>query len=343
MKKVGKLFVSTSKIGEIVRSNLNETPMRIPPGGVFDGDSISKSSGFHHFAKPINSFYNYIRTNSIKKFFLERTFSLGDLLMLVPVYRALIRDGFEPYIRTAKIYQDILSRLEVHSEEKGNRGNDNAPGVFLDYVVEKDHTQKHLQKMHRVEIYHRFLDIPYLKSELDWSMKVENFPETSWDEKPYVVFQGRGAVERRGLSTAAIQEIIYYLNAEEINCVYIGERLSLKGDPKFTKFQFMNSTLAELFSWIHGAKYLITMDSSPLWISHFTNTPTCAILGPSRPQERISLHSNASCVKLNEWIKCESCFEQSKACDHRFDCLHNVDATELYKTIRPELKKYWED
>ena len=46
-------------------------------------------------------------------------------------------------------------------------------------------------------------------------------------------------------------------------------------------------TLEKFFSTIAKAKCLITMDSSPLWISHFTRTPVVVLFGPTRDSERL--------------------------------------------------------
>jgi len=347
IKKTFNLRVSTSKIGQIIKSSESNSSIRIHEGGIFDANTISSGSGYLHFTKPVKDIYAWLRKNFIQEFFLERTFSLGDLLLLIPVYRAFVRDGFRPYIRTRGQYVELLSKLEVSCESVDVHKTPETPGVFLDYVVERDHTDPKLQKIHRTKIYHDFMGVPYIEKELDWGFKLENFPEVSWDDKPYIIFQGRDAVDRRGLSTTVIQDLIYFMNLEGVRVLYIGESLPmLKGIDDLTRFQFMNSTLPELFSWIAGAKMLITMDSSPLWISHYTNTPTVAILGPSRPEERLSLHplypEQANAIRLNTWINCESCFEQSQKCNHTFKCLKNVNTDVLYKELRKELMKYWE-
>jgi ADP-heptose:LPS heptosyltransferase len=142
-----------------------------------------------------------------------------------------------------------------------------------------------------------------------------------------------------------LQEIIHFLNLEEVNTVYIGGKMELEGDPEFTDFRFMNQTIPELFSIIHGARMVISMDSSPRWVSHFTRTPLTAVLGPSRPEERLSLHpllkTDVTALRLNEWIKCKPCFERAVDCNNKVTCFTRVKPEKVYEELRPSIMKYW--
>ena len=346
MKK-DKLFdLRTNKTGlrQVYKYEENESNITVPPDCTIDVNTLKEC--YYDLTPVEGSYVGELSENGVEEFYLERKFSLGDLLMLVPVYRELVSRKFKPYIRTLTEYCDLLSRLEVFYESTEVTAGSTGHGIMFDYLIERDHFIKQLQKMHRIEIYHKILGLPFRPEYLDWTFKKENFPETNFfDNAPYVVFQGRGATHRRGLSEETIQELIYFFNLEKINVVYIGSKIDgLEGDKDHTIFQYMGCTLPELFSLISNAKLVVSMDSSPIWVSHFTKTPIIAILGPSRPHERISLHpfypDFVKAIELNNDLNCKSCFEQSKACNHMFDCLYLAKSERIYEGIRNHLKDF---
>jgi len=211
--------------------------------------------------------------------------------------------------------------------------------------VERDHDHPQLQKMHRVLTYANGVG---LRNEhfWDWNCNLENFPEVNVPEK-YIVFQGIGNSSWRGLTTDTIQRLITAFELSDIKVIYIGTHVSLEVDKNRTILLYQKASLTELFSLIAKARCVISMDSSPLWISHFTKTPVIAILGPSRWQERTSLHplypEGAITIETNKLIHCDSCFEQMKDCEQRCDCLHNIDAKILFDMLYREIKKFYED
>jgi len=273
------------------------------------------------------------------RFYLERTFSLGDTLMLVPVLRQISSLGYSPYIRTLPQYKEILELLGIEVDTHNRLRK--TPGLMLDQVVEKDHHDPKMQKMHRVEIYSRAVGLKWGYTP-DWHMPLIGFPDNPVKFDKYIVFQGMGNTEKRGLPKHVVQDIIHFLNLEDINVVYIGGKIDLEGD---ADFRFMNQTIPELFSIIKDAKMVISMDSSPVWVSHFTKTPLTAVLGPSRPEERLSLHplfkTDVTALKLNEWIKCKPCFERAVECENKVTCFTSVKSEDVYEALRPSIMKYW--
>jgi len=315
------LRINNTGIGQIMSCRMNGSTVRVEPEGVIDTSLFNSSSGL----KPIENFLGEMDKLNKSKFFLYRSFSLGDVLTLVPVY----------------------DRMNVNAEDE-RHARENA-GIYLDYVVEKDHYHPKLQKMHRTEIYSRAIGLPFKPKELDWNIDLSRFPEHSWEGKPYIIFQGRGAVDRRALQNDVIQELIWLMNLENIRVIYIGEQTTelskMKGIEDRTKFLFMEGDIADLFSWIAGAKAVVSMDSAPIHVSYFTNTPVIAVLGPGRPQERLSLHpmypEGAVGIRLNEEIGCESCFEQALQCNRKFSCIKDIKAERLYELMRKKLLEFW--
>lgn len=302
---------------------------------------VSLLNGGYHgvLTKLKHPFLREMKETETERFYLERTFSLGDTLMLVPVIRRLKEIGYSPYIRTLPQYKEVLELLGIEVELQNNLRK--TPGILLDQVVEKDHHDPKMQKMNRVEIYSRAVGLS-LNYEPDWSMDIEKFPENPVGFDKYIVFQGMGNTEKRGLPQHVVQDIIHFLNLEDINVVYIGGKIDLEGD---ADFRFMNQTIPELFSIIHGAKMVVSMDSSPVWVSHFTRTPLTAVLGPSRPEERLVLHplldTDVTALRLNEWIKCKPCFERAVACKNKVTCFTGVKSDKVYEALRPSIMKYW--
>jgi len=343
-KELFDLKMNRTGKGQIFHCNANGDAVVVNPGGVIDSNLYDDGAGI---LTPIDNFLDQMDSFGEKRFYLQRTFSLGDMLMMLPLYRNLIKLGYEPYIRTKDTYLDLLSSLKVYNEDSKNPAK--GLGVNLDYVVERDHWDKNLQKMHRINIYHQVFGLMPNRDDLDFSYDPSRFPVNT-EETSYVVFQGRGAVGRRGLSTETIQDLLFFMGLDNIRVIYIGENINeLKVFPTnerwLTDLRFMKGNIKELFTLIANAKMLISMDSAPLWISHFTETPVLALLGPSRTQERVALHplypEGAEGIRLEQEIGCAPCFEQSEKCEHRFDCMKNVPSERIYELIRPMLLKFW--
>lgn len=334
-------WTNRTGINQIIKYRRASGSAVIAPDGYVDVGLLN--GGYHGTLTQLkHPFIREMKDTGTERFYLERTFSLGDVIMLVPVVRRLKELGYSPYIRTGPQYKEVLELLGVEVEHLNRRKK--TPGIMLDFVVEKDHYDKAFQKMNRVEIYSRAVGLS-LNYVPDWSMDIDRFPENPVKFDNYIVFQGMGNTEKRGLPQGVLQDIIHFLNLEQVNTVYIGGNLKLEGDPEYTDFRFMNQTIPELFSIIHGAKLVVSMDSSPIWVSHFTRTPLTAILGPSRPDERLELHpllkTDVRALRLNEWVKCKPCFEQAVACENKVTCFTRVKSERVYEELRPSIMKYW--
>jgi len=315
-------------------------PIAIPPHYAADLNLFQQPPAQ---LRPIKNFLHSL--NGIKAFDVQRTLCLGDVLMLVPVVRELKRLGYDVHYQTDLRFVSVLQALGINTAGL-NRSVERA--IMLDWVVERDHWERALSRMHRCEIFARAVGLEQVPDVWDWSCELGRFPELKepWAERgEFIVFQGSGAARQRGLSEEAVQWLLTALAVEGVRVLYIGERLpDLKTDPELVRLQFMNGTLRELFSWIGMARCLVTMDSLPLWISHYTKTPVVAILGPSRPEQRIALHplypEGAVAVEMNRVVECESCFEMAKKCNYKFDCLYGVSGEQVYELLRPHVMRY---
>jgi len=198
----------------------------------------------------------------------------------------------------------------------------------LDGILEQDHFRAELSEMHRCDIYAEALGMKKIKK-LDWSMDLKKLPEVEI-KSDYVVLQYQGSTKMKQLPVSTGNWIIKALERMGILVIQISEdkRKSIK----------------ELFAVIKGAKCLIAMDSSPLWISHFTQTPVIGLFGPTRPSERIVYHplypERAVGIRLNNHLNppCESCFEQTRRCNNRMDCL-KLDMKQIFGLIEPYVRE----
>jgi hypothetical protein len=286
--------------------------------------------------------------------FCQRTFAVGDVLMLVPVVRWLRHNGHDVTIRTVDDMFDIVRRLGVPAEAANFRGNKGNKGIILDFVVEKDHTVPYLQKKHRVDIYAEAIGLARQDRPAmwDWSMDLSKFGEFEFmPEKPFVVFQGRGSGDRRSLSKDAIEWIVTAMNCEGIDVAYIGEDIGLRqpsGTDGKTYVFNRRFSLREIFLLIGRAKAIVTMDSAPLWMAHFAKTPTVALLGPTRVEERLSKHplypEGAVGIELASNLGCQPCFENATRteCQQKgFMCLKQ-EPDVIYSRMRKHLMRFWE-
>ena len=291
-------------------------------------ETLQIHGDFSDILTPIDSFLNHLDKKKIKRFCIIRTYALGDILMLVPVIRALRKQGYDPFLRTVNEWRPILDLLDIEMEDKRHTFRFVDWGVNLDGTLEQDHFRPILSEIHRVEIYFIALGIKKMPKKLDWGLDLEKLPKVDI-EGDYICFQGAGSTKMKKLPSESINYIKERFKEKGINVVMIGE-----GNKKSAR---------RLFAIIKGAKCLICMDSAPLWISHFTKTPVIALLGPTRASERLSKHplypDRAVGIALNKEIDCENCFESTKKCNGEVDCL-KVRPERIWELIYPEVEKW---
>lgn len=279
---------------------------------------------------PVGSFLNVLDKKKIKRFYIHRTFALGDILMLVPVIRALRKYGYDPYLRTtrwAKTFLDLLN-IEANVTEIHHHPIEGDYGIMLDGIVEQDHVRPILSGLHRVDTYFKALGMQKIPRKLDWSMDLKRLPKAD-PEGDYVAFFPSGSTFRKQLPIETREWILKAFKEKDISVVQIGIGSEI--------------SIEKLFAAIAEAKCLVTMDSGPLWISHFTRTPVITLLGPTRASERLSRHPlyprKAIGIALNEIINCESCFEAARKCEDRMDCL-KISPEKIFELIYSEVKEW---
>jgi len=316
-------------------------PVHLHPNCMIDGRTLKS----HHGLNRVHNLMTELKVSITEEVYLERTFSVGDTLMVVPVVRQLIKLGYKARIRTTKEYGSMMELLEVPWEVASSRGAEGV-GIILDYLVERDHIYKNLQTLHRCELLFKAigLDMP---DKLDWSMDMMELPDAPrqvWG-KNYVIVQFKGSGVKKSLSDSTIQVLLDSMSEKGLEVLVVGEKAQGVIPPKGVTFLDRQLTLPNLFSAIAHAKALVCMDSGPLWISHFVNTATICIMGPTRPSERLIHHplypEGAVGIRLNEEIGCESCFEMAVECKKNINCL-KIDPKKIWDRVWPYLSKFME-
>lgn len=284
----------------------------------------------------IKNFLQEMDTRGKKEFYLQRYGAIGDVLMAVPAIRFVQNYGYNIFLKTVDQTIPVLELLGIRTLQAG-RFTPGIHGLLTDQVIERDHTEEELGKIHRVFIYMKLMGVDNLPQEVDWSCDLSKFPKIPFDaDEKFVVFQGQGTAKNKRLKDKIIETVVRRLNREGIKVYTIGGPETFNFDSGMTKNLKKILRLPELFSLIGMAKCLICMDSAPLWISHFTVTPVVVILGPTAEKQRLSLHplypDGAMAIALNEKIDCKNCRENAVACNFKFTCL-DVDADLLADEI----------
>jgi len=280
----------------------------LPPRFLIDADDLDSSTGL----EKVDDVLDFIKSH--KRIVIERSFALGDVLLLIPVVRRL-REKLslehvtlitQPRFVDNPLISALANRVYDRYMTKDDVVRDSSIydiGITLNGVLERDHSQPKYQRTHRVNI---FMDWFGLKGNVSWDCG------RTWKKKEHIVVQTGGSGPLKELPRETRDYVVERLKGEKYEVVRVGD------DAKVSD--------AEFLELIGTASCVISMDSSPLWISHFTKTPCVLILGPTREEERLTMHplypKKAKAIALNKLIDCPSCFEQRGECVGTVDCFH---------------------
>ncbi len=280
------------------------TSVTIPPNFLFD-----PKFGVNGMREVKNVLKEIEKAETI---ILQRTFGLGDVLMLLPVVKELkqLYPSKKIILATVEVefreaMTDILDEgwLDGVIDTTRVEGGKYDIGAYFDWYLERDHATPGYMKHHRVDLYRKFLGLPIGKKP-EWSKESER------GRGKYVLLHEGG---NRDVKSLPKETFNYLINQ-------LGKVYPIKSLGRETRLSAI-----ELVELVMDAMCIVTMDSAPLWIAHFTRTPTVAILGPTRPEERITYHplypEGATAIKLNELINCSPCREGMGKCHGKATCL----------------------
>lgn len=275
---------------------------------------------------------------------MRRWGAMGDLLMLRASVAAFCRvhPEFTFTIRCQVRFKHLFVHDDLWAGVIGMgdpRDATEFTGIaMMDQVAEADHRGV---EAHRSELFLRKLDGLEHEIELtaaDWEMPIPS-PVVKWvadrlcrqglqrqdRNRPLIAVQVRGSGEMKSLPLQVAKRLIQRM-------VVVGDVILIENDSKVAD---ECSVSDQVFTMpgrdvLHGIELLkncdvaVTMDSGPLWMAHSALCPVVAILGPTRPAQRTSMHPvRAEAVALNELIDCPACFERADACNHKYTCMRD--------------------
>jgi len=314
-------------------------PFKVCPNAVLDTTDLKPEGMFER----VGSLMEVVEKTRVKSFYLQReSTALGDILMMVPVVRYLRTLGYSPYVRTWTKLAKFLELFKVFGEDWHK--DTKQLGLLTDGLVERDHWDERVKLQSRIGLLFNAFGLKHIPSKVDWSYNAISFPEVRFATR-WVVFQAVSPSPQRSLAPETAQQLVKLMNKDGISVVVIGEDSGLNMDATKNLLRFRQDSLEELFGWIAGAACLITTDSAPLWIDHFTRTPAIVFFGTSRSRERLALHpepDKVMAVEMWPYGGCkDSCLESPAKCKYSYACMRGATAEALYERIRPRLLECW--
>lgn len=275
---------------------------------------------------------------------LRRWGALGDLLMFRTAVAAFVRThpGFRPILRCQRRFVSAFAHDPLWSGGLVGHGEalPEVDAAFtFDQVAEQDHRGEHA---HRVVLFLRAMDPSIAIEPEDWDFPIP--PATKlWVERhlkargllpeqreaPLIAVQTRGSTTLKALPDAQGRRLIAKLTEAGYSVLLTepgeGAAQALAGGNEDV-YTLTGRDPLHMIEAMRHVNAAVVMDSGPLWMAHMANCPLVAILGPTRPAERVAAHPGydrglARAVCLNELIDCPACFEAAHACGGKFTCM----------------------
>lgn len=272
--------------------------------------------------------------------------ALGDLFMLRAAVAAFrrIQPSYSFALRCQERFADALrhDKLWLEVFAYGSPPSENYTNVIsFDQVAEADHRGE--DRFHRAELFLRAMthqQLPILPEH--WILALP-LTVTQWVQDylcartllrhqraaPLIALQIRGSGAMKSLPPPVMRRLLDALLPLNVNIMLIESELSAAQpyliDPRV--HQMCHRDPLHGIAMLKEVDLAITFDSGPLWMAHCAPCPVLAILGPTRPEQRINRHplghERARAVCLNEIISCPACFEKATACNRRYTCMQN--------------------
>jgi ADP-heptose:LPS heptosyltransferase len=294
------------------------------------------------FGKPVTELYPDGGT-----LIFRRWGALGDLIMFRAAVSAFVRahPSYRPILKCQQRFVEMFQHdpTWAYVACRGNPHDQTINGVItFDQVAEADH--RGVEK-HRVQLFLEAMTMePIQLVDADWSLRDvidEHQPQIrAWVERhlsnrgllnrdhKLVAMGTRGSGQMKSLPRSITIRLIKELTAAGHGVILI-EPDRAEAAPLLINDNVYEMTGRDALHCMLMLEYVdlaIVMDSGPLWMAHCANCPILAILGPTRAEQRITMHpryadGGARSVALNEMMDCPACFESAKACNGRFDCM----------------------
>jgi len=258
-----------------------------------------------------------------------RSYALGDVLMTIPIAREfkkkfpgkeiVLASGISHLPVTKILNEDVFSRIlpwqSIFSDPNGR------VGFFLDGILERDHLGSRESFINRIDLYREFFGLKIGEPPV-WSEKKRFVGEEG------IIFCSGGSKKIKQLPPETAEFLAEKLGSKYWQVVHINNGKLLPPEVVVEK--------------IRNARAVVTMDSSPLWISHFTATPVVLLSGPTRGIERLSYHplypEGCAEVSLSRLTECEPCFERKVACGGEVACM-KFPKEKLWPLVKEAVEK----
>jgi ADP-heptose:LPS heptosyltransferase len=338
---------SESHVLEIFYRSRDGEPLTIYPRFCFD-DGVIRPTSIPWLTDGVR-LDDFMKTDPSATVCFCRTYGLGDILVLTPIFSSLkerypeskvvfaTADGFVPLFKYWDWVKSVR-RVDLPFQSYGI-------GYYLDGVVEKDHEGGRYSYMHRLDINCDFIgwpvpkdpvfSLPYSDVEKKWAETV--VASARQGGKAVVVMQLSGAMWFNRFPLAKTAKIAGELSrtCSVILIHNFKQSVDLDGVTNLTGL----TTVHELTALIDAADVAVTMDSGALWVAHCTKTPVVAIFGHTRTKEKMAHHRNYYAIDLAGMVGCESCFGRRTKCKGTADCLGKSDTGKIVEQIQEGIKR----
>lgn len=261
--------------------------------------------------------------NKYQSILLKRGHALGDIIMTFPLMNYLKGLGKDVTINTNTRYD--MRGVDCVSGKATFNYEDFDLTLNLNGILEKDHSDKKLFEINRVDIYNKFLNLKKIGN--DWSI---DYPNIEVDlQEALVGLQIGGSKNYKSVNLHPLME---ELDKHDIKFYIIDDITSVYSYKNQVRIPTDVLGLLNIFARLKG---ILCFDSGPLWLSHVTNTPAFVIVGPTSGKKIIARHPNDKSVFYDTKgdFKCKSkkhgCGELAQDCNKQFSCLQNVSHERL--------------
>lgn len=310
----------------------SHNPVTLLPKTVYGFWDVPESKYVSGYVQYQKSVVPLLQQASVVHFI--RTFALGDILMLFPVARQL--RATYPNIKTLILQtnaplhispflnafnEGVFDRIEqVPARPDASRWD---LQVLFDGLVEQDHFVEWCKTTPRIDLYRKYVELD-VKEPVVWSFFT---PPLHGDMG--VVFCPAGSNKFKQLPLE--------------HTAYIRDRLVKIYKKVLVAGEFNRVPPEMLLSSLQRAKACVTVDSSLLWMTHFTKTPVVLLTGPSRGKERLAHHplipEGVIEISLATEIGCEPCFQGAARCNGKATCTSGVPVQRLWSLIHEGVEK----
>lgn len=284
--------------------------------------------------------------------------AIGDLLMLRAAASAFMREhpGYDLQLRCEERYEHLFAGDPLWAVRRrgGARTADDVlwgaesralpqPDLSFsfDQVAEQDHrgVQEHRVDLFARAMVNRKLDI---RPE-DWSLPTPdpakgyvakwlatNRLERGTRARPMVALQLHGSGRMKSLPEDQVRQLAAEL-ARDASVVLIeyDERKTWEA-PGIHRMPGRDALHS--IELLRHVDLCVCFDSGVLWMAHVASAPTLCIMGPTRPEQRLTYHplypGRVRAVLLNDTIElekgkpgCPACFEAADRCRQRYACM----------------------